>query len=76
VAARRVKKDQGINLGNDKMAIQRLKEAAEKAKTRGPRRMRRTSTCHSSPDAAGPKHVNVRLTRPKLKQARRRMIQR
>ncbi|MCJ7830689.1 MAG: molecular chaperone DnaK, partial [Desulfobacterales bacterium] len=61
------KKDQGIDLRTDKMALQRLKEAAEKAK------MELSSSVETevnlpfiTADASGPKHLNVRLTRAKL----------
>ena len=61
------KKTQGINVRNDKMALQRLKEAAEKAK------MELSSSTETSinlpfitADATGPKHLDVRLTRAKL----------
>ncbi|MFP4349187.1 MAG: molecular chaperone DnaK [Desulfococcaceae bacterium] len=61
------RKDQGIDLRNDKMALQRLKEAAEKAK------MELSSSMETdvnlpfiTADASGPKHLNVRLTRAKL----------
>ena len=62
------KKDQGIDLRKDRMALQRLKEAAEKAKMRAvDRDARPTSTCRSSPPTrAGPKHLNMKLTRAKL----------
>jgi len=60
-------KDQGINLRNDKMALQRLKEAAEKAK------MELSSSVETdvnlpfiTADASGPKHLNIKLTRAKL----------
>lgn len=61
------KKDQGIDLRSDKMALQRLKEAAEKAK------MELSSAMETdinlpfiTADASGPKHMNVKLTRAKL----------
>jgi molecular chaperone DnaK len=61
------KKDQGIDLRNDKMALQRLKEAAEKAK------MELSTTMETdinlpfiTADASGPKHMNIKLTRAKL----------
>ena len=61
------KKDQGIDLRNDKMALQRLKEAAEKAK------MELSSSVETdvnlpfiTADASGPKHLNVKVTRAKL----------
>ncbi len=63
------KKDQGIDLSRDPMAMQRLKEAAEKAKIE-------LSTAQESEvnlpfitaDASGPKHLALKLTRPKLEQ--------
>ncbi|MFZ6035816.1 MAG: molecular chaperone DnaK [Patescibacteria group bacterium] len=60
-------KDQGINLGNDQMALQRLKEAAEKAKIE----LSTTSETEINlpfitTDASGPKHMNLKLTRAKL----------
>ena len=61
------KKDQGIDLRSDKMALQRLKEAAEKAK------MELSTTMETdinlpfiTADAAGPKHMNIKLSRAKL----------
>jgi molecular chaperone DnaK len=61
------KKDQGIDLRNDKMALQRLKEAAEKAK------MELSTALETdinlpfvTADASGPKHMNIKLTRAKL----------
>ena len=60
-------KEQGINLRNDKLALQRLKEAAEKAK------IELSSTTQTeinlpfiTADAAGPKHLVVKLTRAKF----------
>ncbi|MDI6782195.1 MAG: molecular chaperone DnaK, partial [bacterium] len=67
--AEEYKRDQGIDLKQDKMAIQRLKEAAEKAKCELSTTM---STEINLPfitaDASGPKHMNVTLTRSKLEQ--------
>ncbi len=61
------KKEQGIDLRSDTMALQRLKEAAEKAK------MELSSSMETdvnlpfiTADASGPKHLNIRLTRAKL----------
>ena len=61
------KKEQAIDLRNDKLALQRLKEAAEKAK------IELSSTTQTevnlpfiTADASGPKHLNVKLTRAKL----------
>lgn len=61
------KKDQGIDIRSDKMALQRLKEAAEKAK------MELSTSLETdvnlpfiTADATGPKHMNIKLTRAKL----------
>ena len=63
------KKDQGIDLSRDKMALQRLKEGAEKAK------MELSSTMSTdinlpfiTADASGPKHLNMTLTRARFEQ--------
>jgi molecular chaperone DnaK len=71
------KKDQGIDLSKDPMALQRLKEAAEKAK------IELSSTMETNinlpfitADASGPKHLNVTLTRAKLEQMVDDLIQR
>ncbi len=63
------KKDQGIDLGKDSMALQRLRESAEKAK------MELSTTMETeinlpfiTADASGPKHFNVKLTRSKFEQ--------
>ena len=63
------KKDQGIDLSKDPMAMQRLKEAAEKAK------IELSTTLESevnlpfiTADASGPKHMSLKLTRAKLEQ--------
>jgi len=65
--ANEFKKDQGIDLRRDKMALQRLKEAAEKG------RMELSTSMETdinlpfiTADASGPKHLNVKLTRAKL----------
>jgi len=61
------KKDQGIDIRSDKMALQRLKEAAEKAK------MELSTSIETdvnlpfiTADASGPKHLNIKITRAKL----------
>jgi molecular chaperone DnaK len=71
------KKDQGIDLSKDPMALQRLKEAAEKAK------MELSSTTQTdinlpfiTADASGPKHLNLTLTRAKFEQLVDDLIQR
>ncbi len=61
------KKDQGIDLRNDKMALQRLKEAAEKAKMELSTSMETDINLpFITADASGPKHLNIKLTRAKL----------
>lgn len=71
------KKDQGIDLSKDKMALQRLKEAAEKAK------MELSTTQETdinlpfvTADAGGPKHLNMKLTRAKFEQLVEDVLQR
>jgi len=71
------KKDQGIDLSKDPMALQRLKEAAEKAK------MELSSTQQTdinlpfiTADQSGPKHLNLSLSRAKLEQLVDDLIQR
>ncbi|HEX7182782.1 MAG TPA: molecular chaperone DnaK [Thermoanaerobaculia bacterium] len=71
------KKDQGIDLGNDPMAMQRLKEAAEKAKIElSSAQETEINLPFITADASGPKHMNLRLTRPKLEQLVDDLIQR
>ncbi len=61
------KKDQGIDLRNDQMALQRLKEAAEKAKMELSTSMETDINLpFVTADASGPKHLNIKLTRAKL----------
>ena len=61
------KKDQGIDLRNDTMALQRLKEAAEKAKQELSASMETDINLpFITADASGPKHLNIKLTRAKL----------
>ena len=63
------KKDQGIDLRGDPMALQRLKEAAEKAKCELSSAMQTDINLpFITADAAGPKHLNYALTRAKLEQ--------
>jgi len=71
------KKDQGIDLRQDRQALQRLKEAAEKAK------IELSSVMESeinlpfvTADASGPKHLQMKLTRAKLEQLTADLIQR
>jgi molecular chaperone DnaK len=61
------KKDQGIDLRNDKMALQRLKEGAEKAKIELSGSVETdVNLPFITADASGPKHMNIKLTRSKL----------
>ena len=61
------RKDQGIDLRNDKMALQRLKEGAEKAKMELSGSMETDINLpFITADASGPKHLNIKLTRAKL----------
>jgi molecular chaperone DnaK len=61
------KKDQGIDLRKDKMALQRLKEAAEKAKMELSTSMETdVNLPFITADASGPKHLNIKITRAKL----------
>jgi molecular chaperone DnaK len=61
------RKDQGIDIRNDKMALQRLKEGAEKAKMELSTSMETdVNLPFITADASGPKHLNIKLTRAKL----------
>ena len=61
------KKDQGIDLRNDKMALQRLKEAAEKAKIEMSSSVQTdVNLPFITADASGPKHLNLKITRARL----------
>jgi len=61
------KRDQGVDLRNDKMALQRLKEEAEKAKKELSTAMETDINLpFITADATGPKHLNVKLSRAKL----------
>ncbi|MGB5424011.1 MAG: molecular chaperone DnaK [Desulfobacterales bacterium] len=61
------KKDQGIDLRKDKMALQRLKEAAEKAKMELSTSMETDINLpFITADASGPKHMNIKISRAKL----------
>jgi molecular chaperone DnaK len=63
------KKDQGIDLRQDKTALQRLKEAAEKAKTElSTVQQTEINLPFITADASGPKHLGITLTRAKLEQ--------
>ncbi|MBV8802727.1 MAG: molecular chaperone DnaK [Gammaproteobacteria bacterium] len=61
------KKSSGINLRNDPLAIQRLKEAAEKAKIElSSAQQTDVNLPYITADASGPKHLNIKMTRAKL----------
>jgi molecular chaperone DnaK len=63
------KKDQGIDLGQDPMAVQRLREAAEKAKIElSSAQETEINLPFITADASGPKHLNFKLTRARLEQ--------
>lgn len=68
-AADEFKKDQGIDLRTDKQALQRLREAAEKAKIELSTVMEtEINLPYITADASGPKHLQVKLTRAKFEQ--------
>jgi molecular chaperone DnaK len=71
------KKESGVNIKSDVLALQRLKEAAEKAK------IELSSTAQTdinlpyiTADASGPKHLNIKLTRSKLEQLVEELVER
>ncbi len=65
--ANEFKKEQGIDVRGDKMALQRLKEAAEKAKMELSTAMEsEVNLPFITADASGPKHLNIKLSRAKL----------
>jgi molecular chaperone DnaK len=71
------KKDQGIDLSKDKMALQRLKEAAEKGKCELSTVQETEITLpFITADASGPKHLNLKLTRPKFESLVEDILQR
>src|SRR6266851_3933843 len=71
------KKDQGIDLSKDKMALQRLKEAAEKAKCELSTTLEtEINLPFVTADASGPKHLSLRLSRSKLEQMAEDIFQR
>jgi len=70
-------KDQGINLRKDPLALQRLKEAAEKAKIElSSTQQTDINLPYITADAAGPKHLNIKLTRAKLESLVEELIER
>jgi molecular chaperone DnaK len=71
------KKDQGVDLAKDPMALQRLKEAAEKAKIElSSAQETDVNLPFITADASGPKHLNLKLSRSKLEQLVEDIIQR
>ncbi|NNG04771.1 MAG: molecular chaperone DnaK, partial [Inquilinus sp.] len=71
------KKEQGIDLRQDRLALQRLKEAAEKAKVELSSAVQTdVNLPFITADQAGPKHLNIKLTRSKLEQLVDDLIQR
>ncbi len=71
------KKDQGVDLKNDPLALQRLKEAAEKAKIElSNSQQTDVNLPYITADASGPKHMNIKLTRAKLEGLVDELVQR
>ncbi len=71
------KKEQGIDLRQDKLALQRLKEAAEKAKIElSGAQQTEVNLPFITADQAGPKHLNIKLTRAKLESLVEDLVQR
>ena len=71
------KKDNGVDLHNDPLALQRLKEAAEKAKIElSSASQTDVNLPYITADASGPKHLNIKVTRAKLESLVDELIQR
>ncbi|VAW96123.1 Chaperone protein DnaK [hydrothermal vent metagenome] len=71
------KKDQGIDLRNDPLALQRLKEGAEKAKIElSSTQQTDINLPYITADASGPKHLNIKMTRAKLESLVEELIER
>ncbi len=71
------KKDSGVDVHNDPLALQRLKEAAEKAKIElSSSQQTDVNLPYITADATGPKHLNVKLTRAKLESLVEELINR
>ncbi len=71
------KKEQGFDLRNDPLALQRLKEAAERAKVElSSAQQTELNLPYITADASGPKHLNMKLTRAKLEALVEHLIQR
>ncbi len=75
--AEEFKKEQGVDLRTDKLALQRLKEAAEKAKIElSSSAQTEINLPYITADASGPKHLTMKLTRAKLEQLVEKLIKR
>ena len=71
------KKEQGVDLGKDVLALQRLKEAAEKAKIELSNSAQTDINLpYITADASGPKHLNIKMTRAKLESLVEELIER
>jgi len=71
------KKDQGVDLRNDPLALQRLKEGAEKAKIElSSTQQTDINLPYITADASGPKHLNIKMTRAKLESLVEELIER
>ncbi|MEK9575571.1 MAG: molecular chaperone DnaK [Gammaproteobacteria bacterium] len=71
------KKDQGVDLKNDPLALQRLKEAAEKAKIElSSSEQTQVNLPYITADASGPKHLDIKISRSKLESMVADLIQR
>ena len=71
------KKDSGIDLHSDPLALQRLKEAAEKAKIElSSAQQTDLNLPYITADASGPKHMNIKLTRAKLESLVEKLVER
>jgi molecular chaperone DnaK len=71
------KKDSGIDLHSDPLALQRLKEAAEKAKIElSSAQQTDVNLPYITADASGPKHLNIKLTRAKLESLVEKLVER
>lgn len=71
------KKDTGIDLHNDPLALQRLKDAAEKAKIElSSAQQTDVNLPYITADASGPKHLNIKLTRAKLESLVEKLVER
>ncbi|MDO8375304.1 MAG: molecular chaperone DnaK, partial [Polaromonas sp.] len=71
------KKESGVNLKNDVLALQRLKEAAEKAKIElSSSAQTDINLPYITADASGPKHLNIKMTRSKLEQLGEELVER